>query len=117
MIRSLAGTTLNLTVRSSRRRSVRYNSTIEIPRVMPPHATREIMVDNKILYITREIAESLGWKPDQGANGIPLTLYGREPSFFTITPTGSDSDRLSKLTVKISYEEPVKTALDHLKDR
>ncbi|KAJ7675683.1 hypothetical protein DFH06DRAFT_664741 [Mycena polygramma] len=77
----------------------------------------EVVLDNQTLFLTREVAEALGWKPDQGPEGVQLTLHGWEPDFFTITPTGSDSEMLSKGTVESSQDENVKTVLAYLKDR
>jgi len=119
MIRSLVGTILKLKliVRSSRIPSVRHNSTIGTTRAVPPPTEHKVVLDNQTLYISREVAECLGWKPDQGAKGTPLTLHGWEPSYFTITPSGSESEILSKLTIESSRDTNVKIALDHLKDR
>ncbi|KAJ6585134.1 hypothetical protein B0H19DRAFT_412783 [Mycena capillaripes] len=83
----------------------------------PTATTHEVVVDNQTIYITREIAEALGWKPNQGFEGVQLTLHGWEPSFFTITPTGSDSEMLSKRTVESSRNQNVQTVLAYLKDR
>ncbi|KAJ7091234.1 hypothetical protein C8R44DRAFT_416209 [Mycena epipterygia] len=77
----------------------------------------EVFLDNQTMYITREMAEALGWKPNQGLEGVQLTLHGWEPSFFTISPTGSDSELLSKGTVESSRNDNVNTVLAYLKDR
>ncbi|KAJ7658411.1 hypothetical protein B0H17DRAFT_886240, partial [Mycena rosella] len=58
-----------------------------------PAIKHEVVVDNQTLYIPRAMAEALGWRPNQGMyqSGVQLTLHGWEPSYFTISPTGSDS--------------------------
>ncbi|KAJ7476932.1 hypothetical protein B0H11DRAFT_1809823, partial [Mycena galericulata] len=63
------------------------------------------------------MAEALGWKPNQGLDGVQLTLHGWEPSYFAISPTGSDSELLAKGTVEGSRDENVKTVLSYLKAR
>ena len=50
-----------------------------------------VTLDNEILYIDKELAQALGWKPNQDLDGVPLSLHGWEPGYFTITPKGSDS--------------------------
>lgn len=51
----------------------------------------KVVLDNGTLYLGRELAKALGWKPELGKQGVNLTLRGWEPTYFTVTVTGSDS--------------------------
>ncbi|RDB25720.1 hypothetical protein Hypma_006648 [Hypsizygus marmoreus] len=78
----------------------------------------KVLLGGQTVYIGREIALALGWRPDQERSAsISLTLNGWNPSYFTIAPTGSDSDLLSRRTVESSQNPHVKGILDYLKDR
>ena len=104
-----------------------------------------VYLDGQTLYINKEIAEALGWKPQttqerihSNSDGIGLSLHGWAPNYFTITPKGSDSctsakviasvylyliqlcvstGRLAKNSVESSQEDNVKRVLAYLKDR
>ncbi|TDL27176.1 hypothetical protein BD410DRAFT_783364 [Rickenella mellea] len=86
------------------------------PRFSPSKHT--VVLDNQTLYIDRDIAKALGWDPQRGSNaGIALSLSGWDPTYFTITPKGSDSDRLARSVVESGHNPNVKQVLDYLKDR
>lgn len=70
---------------SIRRRNLNYTTSTRQSR----HHT--VVLDNQTLYIPQELAETLGWKADQGVDGLSLSLHGQSPNFFTITPKGTDS--------------------------
>lgn len=53
----------------------------------------KVILDNQTLYVDQSLAEALGWKPNSDAGPIQLSLNGWAPTYFTITPTGSDSGR------------------------
>lgn len=57
---------------------------------IPAPTEHRVVLDNQTLYISQELAEGLGWKPNQSLDGVKLSLHGWEPTFFTITPTGTD---------------------------
>ncbi|OBZ65855.1 hypothetical protein A0H81_14099 [Grifola frondosa] len=76
-----------------------------------------VVLDNETLYIDQQLAEALGWKPNQKLDGLPLTLSGWAPSYFAIARTGSDSDLLARGTVESSRNPNVHEVLDYLKDR
>ncbi|KLO05533.1 hypothetical protein SCHPADRAFT_803535, partial [Schizopora paradoxa] len=77
----------------------------------------EVILDNQTLYIPKDLATALGWKIETGIDGAPLSLHGCEPTFFTITPKGSDSEKLARNTVQSSNDPKVVRILDYLKDR
>lgn len=74
-----------------------------------------VLLDNETLYVDKDLAMALGWKPD--GPGASLTLNGVGQSYFTITPTGSDSDRLSSSTVESMQNSNVQKILAYMKDR
>ncbi|KAH0579136.1 hypothetical protein H2248_003289 [Termitomyces sp. 'cryptogamus'] len=81
-------------------------------------STHKVVLDNRTLYIDRTLAEALGWKPEKGHDaGIQLSLSGWGPTYFTITPVGTDSDRLARAVVESSNNPNVKQVLEYLKDR
>ncbi|KAF8590846.1 hypothetical protein K439DRAFT_1299745, partial [Ramaria rubella] len=82
-----------------------------------PPTEHKVLLDGQTLYITKELAQALGWKADQGLDGFKLTLHGWEPSFFTVTPSGTDSEWLSRGTLESSQNPNVEKVLDYLKDR
>lgn len=57
--------------------------------LFPQPKEYKVILDNQTLYIDQDLAKALGWK----STGEPmkLTLRGWEPTYFTITPTGTDS--------------------------
>lgn len=63
------------------------------------------MLDNQTLYINQEMAEALGWKESNGgaAESVQLTLNGWAPTYFTITPAGTNSG--SSFTFLLIYEK------------
>ena len=50
----------------------------------------KVVLDGQTLYIEKPLAEALGWNPATGAKGVSLRLSGWDPTFFAITPTGTD---------------------------
>ncbi|KAL4261968.1 hypothetical protein AB1N83_007124 [Pleurotus pulmonarius] len=86
----------------------------------PARSTTEhkVVLDNKTLYIGQDLAEALGWKPEKGSDaGVQLSLTGWSPCYFTITPTGTDSDLLARAVVESSRNPNVQQVLDALKDQ
>lgn len=78
----------------------------------------KVVLDNQTLYIGKDLAEALGWKPEKGHDaGIQLSLTGWSPCYFTITPTGTDSDLLARAVVESSRNPNVQQVLDALKDQ
>jgi hypothetical protein len=51
----------------------------------------KVLSDEQTLYIPKELAVRLGWTTELGQKGLGLSLHGWEPTFFAITPCGSDS--------------------------
>jgi hypothetical protein len=56
----------------------------------PAPQEHKVLLDNGTLYLKKELAEALGWKPDHGIDGLRLSLHGWEPSYFAITQYGTD---------------------------
>lgn len=54
----------------------------------------EVVLDNGTLYIDKDLAIVLGWNTDSQVEGVPLSLHGWDPTFFTITRTGTDNGML-----------------------
>jgi hypothetical protein len=56
--------------------------------ILQSPSEHRVVLDNHTLYV----AEALGWRPEQGSDtGIHLSLSGWSPTYFTITPMGSES--------------------------
>ena len=51
----------------------------------------KVVLDNDTLYVPQEVAEALGWKPQEVAKPVQLTLSGWAPNYFAVARTGSDS--------------------------
>ncbi|KAH8117279.1 hypothetical protein DFH11DRAFT_996982 [Phellopilus nigrolimitatus] len=83
----------------------------------PPALEFKVVLDNQTLYVGKPLAEALGWTPQAGINGVKLSLHGWDPTFFTITRAGTDSEWLVRGTVESSQNPNVHTVLDHLKER
>ncbi|KAL5532154.1 hypothetical protein ACEPAF_5718 [Sanghuangporus sanghuang] len=81
-------------------------------------STREfkVVLDNETLYIDKPLAEALGWTSEAGSGGVNLRLYGWDPKYFVITPSGSDAERLAQGTFESAKNPRVKTVLNHLKE-
>ena len=99
-------------------------------------STREfrVVLDNETLYIDKSLAEALGWTPNTGHEGVKLSLHGWDPTYFTITPSGSHAgkkkvftsrlanrsrtciERLARGTVQSAQNPKVKAVMDHLKE-
>ena len=99
----------------------------------------KVALDNQTLYIGKELAKALGWDGGLGAGRIELSLHGLDPTFFTITPTGSESgvyhiasqvgkqsadlvkpmysETLARNTVESGLNKNVVKTLEYLKDR
>ena len=70
----------------TRARCVATSTSLQSP------SEHRVILDNQTLYVDRSLAEALGWKAEQGSDaGIELSLSGWGPTYFTITPTGSES--------------------------
>ncbi|TFY79461.1 hypothetical protein EWM64_g4547 [Hericium alpestre] len=76
----------------------------------------KVVLDGDTLYVDQALAEALGWNPGQ-MNGVSLTLSGREPHYFAVARSGTDSDLLARATVESSVNPRVQMMLDYLKDR
>ncbi|TDL30217.1 hypothetical protein BD410DRAFT_56312 [Rickenella mellea] len=101
--------------RPSERNFLRFFASSTSTRSTSKHT---VVLDNQTLYIDESLAKALGWNPQHGSDvGVPLSLSGWGPSYFTITPKGSDSDRLSRSVVESGHNPNVKQVLDSLKDR
>lgn len=74
---------------ATRRMSSSTTPSTRTPEIPAPTEHR-VVLDNQTLYISQELAEGLGWKPSQSLDGVKLSLHGWDPTFFTITPTGTD---------------------------
>ncbi|KAL5504824.1 hypothetical protein ACEPAH_7487 [Sanghuangporus vaninii] len=81
-------------------------------------STREfkVVLDNETLYIDKSLAEALGWTPEAGFGGVNLRLYGWDPKYFVITPSGSDAERLAQGTVESAQNPRVQIVLNYLKE-
>lgn len=66
----------------------------ESSHIKPPREFK-VILDNETLYIDKSLAEALGWKPEIGPEGVPLTLNGWSPNYFAIARTGTDSGTLA----------------------
>ncbi|KAH8116015.1 hypothetical protein DFH11DRAFT_1583597 [Phellopilus nigrolimitatus] len=77
----------------------------------------KVVLDNQTLYVGKPLAEALGWTPQAGVDGVKLSLHGWDPTFFTITRAGTDSEWLARGTVESGQNPDVQTVLDHLKER
>lgn len=51
----------------------------------------KVLLDGQTLYVGQELAEAMGWSEKMGAEGVKLSLHGLSPTFFAVTPSGSDS--------------------------
>ncbi|KAL6301118.1 hypothetical protein BKA93DRAFT_739271 [Sparassis latifolia] len=98
------------------RSSLRHNSSSCDLSTIPPKEFK-VLLDNQTLYVDQELAEALGWKANGGPEGLSLTLNGWAPHYFTIAPTGTDSDLLSRATVESSRNPNVQAVLAYLKER
>lgn len=69
------------------------------------HSAREfkVLLDNQTLYVGQELAEAMGWSDKIGVDGVKLSLHGLSPTFFSITPTGSDSGECRGSTDKVMH--------------
>lgn len=102
--------------------------------IHPSPTEHKVVHDGRTLYIEQDLAEALGWTPEQGPEGLRLTLHGWAPSYFSVTPQGSDSgestyvssvyvefiicpERLASGTIESSRNLRVHAVLDYLKDR
>ncbi|KLO14828.1 hypothetical protein SCHPADRAFT_825691 [Schizopora paradoxa] len=74
----------------------------------------DVVLDNETLYITKELAIALGWHPGSQVEGVPLSLHGWVPTYFTITRKGTDSEWLSRGTVESSVNPNVLQILKKL---
>jgi hypothetical protein len=64
----------------------------------------KVVLDNNTLYVDQTIAEALGWKPDtESKDGVPLTLTGWSPHYFTIARTGTDSGISSSVVLSLIF--------------
>ena len=91
----------------------------------------KVVLDGETLYVERSLAEALGWKHSQPQKSVTLRLNGCAPTFFTITPSDTDSGRFSacnrfrlytvdalvRATVQSLRNPNVRKVLDYLKDR
>ncbi len=92
---------------SSTKSASNLNSNKSAPALSGEPRKFEVVLDNETLYIPKELASALGWKPDAGTQpgtGISLSLHGWEPAFFAIAPTGSDSGRITNISNNFRYE-------------
>ncbi|OBZ76395.1 hypothetical protein A0H81_03787 [Grifola frondosa] len=103
-----------LTANASRRVSCRQFSSTRGTFNSQSPTVREfkVFLDHETLYVDQGLAEALGWKPDQGVEGVQLTLSGWAPHYFAIARTGSDSDLLARGTVESSRNPKVQQVLE-----
>jgi len=71
---------------------LRHTSTSAGP-LFPPTKEYKATLDHETLYTPHELAEALGWRPDQ-KEPCKLTLSGWEPGYFALTKEGSDAGEL-----------------------
>ena len=64
----------------------------------------KVLLDNGTMYIKKELSEALGWKPEHGVDGLRLSLHGWEPSYFTITQSGTMGGWEMKTGVHVKIE-------------
>ncbi|KAF9473860.1 hypothetical protein BDN70DRAFT_867012 [Pholiota conissans] len=91
-----------------------FSSDNSAPGVFPEPQEIKVLLDHQTLYINQELAEALGWHRSQGTEPVKLSLNGWEPMYFTITPTGTDSERLARSTVESSQNKNVQEVLKRL---
>ena len=60
----------------------------------------KVILDNDTLYVDKALAEALGWKPEIGPDGVPLTLNGWSPNYFAVARIGTDSGTLTVLLAR-----------------
>lgn len=63
----------------------------------------KVLLDDHTLYVGQELAEAMGWSEKMGAEGVKLSLHGLSPTFFAITPSGSDNGEHKDLGGKMIY--------------
>lgn len=62
--------------------------------ISPASSEHKVLCDGQTLYIGQDLAEALGWQPEQGVSGLKLSLHGWAPHYFTITPQGTDNGQI-----------------------
>lgn len=68
-----------------------------------PSTKHKVLLDGQTLYINKDLAEAIGWKPYIALDGLKLLLHGWEPSFFTITVSGDNDESPLRCTRKVKF--------------